>query len=520
MEGVKGCPMTESRSILLIHPPVAKPCEPPAGVARLAGTLRAAGVDCRIHDASLAGILGLLERDGDAEDTWSRRALKHRAAHLAAMRRPDLYRSPDRYKRAVMDLNRILHLAGASSGYQLSFSNCAAERLSPLRSRDLVQAAEDFAANPFFPIFSKELAALFDEKAPDLVGLSINFMSQALCAFAMIGWIRSRLPRVKIVCGGGLVTSWMNIPGFQNPFQGLVDELVAGPGEEVLLAMCGGGTPGAQSDAGYDFASFAWDDYLAPGRVLPYSTSRGCYWRKCAFCPEKAEKETYRPMAPAAVEADLKVLRASSSPRLIHFLDNALSPRLMAHLIANPPGTPWYGFVRITPQLADPEFAAGLKAAGCVMLKLGVESGDQAVLDALAKGVDLATVSAALTTLKRAGIATYVYLLFGTPAETADRARRTLAFTLEHADAIDFLNLAIFNLPATSEEAAALRTEPFYEGDLSLYREFVHPEGWHRDAVRRFLSREFKKPAPIRAILNNDPPYFTSNHAAFFRMGI
>jgi hypothetical protein len=134
--------------------------------------------------------------------------------------------------------------------------------------------------------------------------------------------------------------------------------------------------------------------------------------------------------------------------------------------------------------------------------------------------VDLATVSAALTTLKRAGIATYVYLLFGTPAETADRARRTLAFTLEHADAIDFLNLAIFNLPAASEEAAALRTEPFYEGDLSLYREFVHPEGWHRDAVRRFLSKEFKKPAPIRAILNNDPPYFTSNHAAFFRMGI
>jgi radical SAM superfamily enzyme YgiQ (UPF0313 family) len=188
----------------------------------------------------------------------------------------------------------------------------------------------------------------------------------------------------------------------------------------------------------------------------------------------------------------------------------------MAHLIDNPPGVPWYGFVRITPHLADPAFAAGLKASGCVMLKLGVESGDQTVLDALSKGVDLATVSAVLKNLKQAGIATYVYLLFGTPAETVDRARKTLAFTRDHAAAIDFLNLAIFNLPAYSDEAAALQTVSFYEGDLSLYREFAHPAGWDRDQVRRFLSKEFKKPAPIRKILSNDPPFFTSNHAAFF----
>jgi hypothetical protein len=508
--------MTSTPSILLIHPPVAKPCEPPAGLARLAGTLRAAGVRCRVVDASLDGLLGLLQMPFEAADTWSRRAAKHRAAHLAALRSPDLYRQRDRYKRAVMDINRVLAMAGRPSA-AVSLANFESPRLSPLRSRDLVRAAETFEDNPFFPVLAAKLRAVVEEEEPAIVGLSVNFMSQALCAFALIGWIRSRLPQAKIVCGGGLVTSWMHIPGFRNPFQGLVDDLVAGPGEDVLSAM-GGGTPGPLSDTGYDFSSFAWDDYLAPGRVLPYSTSRGCYWRKCAFCPEKAEKDAYRPMAPAAVVHDLKILAPPPAPPLIHFLDNALSPRLMAHLIDHPPGAPWYGFVRITPHLADPEFARGLRDSGCVMLKLGVESGDQAVLDALAKGVDLATVSAALRTLKKVGIATYVYLLFGTPAETVASARRTLAFTLDHAEAIDFLNLAIFNLPAYSDEAAALETRPFSEGDLSLYREFVHPRGWQRDAVRRFLAKEFKKPAPIRAILNNDPPFFTSNHAAFFRM--
>ncbi len=353
-----------------------------------------------------------------------------------------------------------------------------------------------------------------------MLGVSINFMSQALCGFALIGFVRNQLPKTRIVIGGGLVSSWMGIPGFANPFQGLVDDLVCGPGEDVLVKMCGGDTAVGESRSGFDYGGLPWDRYLAPGRILPCSTSRGCYWKKCAFCPEKAENGRYRPVLPQDVSADLETMGTDSTPRLIHFLDNALSPRMMKHLIANPPGVAWYAFVRITPHLADPDFAAVLKASGCIMLKLGVESGDQDVLDALSKGVDLATVSAALQTLRAAGIATYVYLLFGTPAETLERARRTLDFTLAHAEAIGFLNLAVFNLPAYGKEAQALETLPFYDGDLSLYREFAHPKGWNRDAVRRFLSREFKKPAPIRRIVSNDPPYFTSNHAPFMGTGL
>ena len=231
-----------------------------------------------------------------ADDTWTRRAVKHRDANLAALRSPDLYGTRDRYKRAVMDLNRVLHMAGQASGITMSLSNYVSPALSPVRSRDLVQAAETFETNPFFPNFSAKLEALFAEKVPDLVGLSINFMSQALCAFAMIGFIKKRFPQTGIICGGGLVTSWMHIPGFKNPFQGPGGQLVSGPGEQILLEMCGGEGTEAASGMAYDFTSLPWDRYLAPGRVLPYSTSQGCYWRKCAFCPEKAENSAYRPM--------------------------------------------------------------------------------------------------------------------------------------------------------------------------------------------------------------------------------
>jgi hypothetical protein len=91
---------------------------------------------------------------------------------------------------------------------------------------------------------------------------------------------------------------------------------------------------------------------------------------------------------------------------------------------------------------------------------------------------------------------------------------------LTHAASIDFLNLAIFNLPAYSREAGGLDTVDFYEGDLSLYREFIHPKGWSRDRVRRFLSKTFKKPAAIRTILNNDPPFFHLQSCAVLQLVI
>jgi radical SAM superfamily enzyme YgiQ (UPF0313 family) len=154
-----------------------------------------------------------------------------------------------------------------------------------------------------------------------------------------------------------------------------------------------------------------------------------------------------------------------------------------------------------------------------VLIKLGLESGDQGVLDRLGKGIDLGTAARVLENLKQAGIAVYLYLLFGTPAETEREARRTLEFVKRHREAIGFLNLALFNMPVCGDEAIEHATAPFYEGDLSLYTDFRHPEGWDRKRVRSFLEREFKREPAVTAILRNDPPLFTSNHAAFFAIG-
>jgi radical SAM superfamily enzyme YgiQ (UPF0313 family) len=203
-------------------------------------------------------------------------------------------------------------------------------------------------------------------------------------------------------------------------------------------------------------------------------------------------------------------------PVLIHLVDNAISPALMEAIAKQPPGVPWYGFARITPHLKDPGFCMALKQSGCVMLKLGLEAGNQTILNTLHKGIDLETASLALQNLKKAGIATYVYLLFGTPAETRNEAQDTLTFMAHHAEQIQFVNAAIFNLPINSPETTGLKTASFYEGDLSLYAAFQHPKGWNRRFVRQFLDTEFRRNPAISAILRNHPPLFTSNHAPFF----
>jgi len=306
----------------------------------------------------------------------------------------------------------------------------------------------------------------------------------------------------------------VKITGNDNIFRGLVDEMVAGAGERKLLDSLG--CPEGRIDTPPDYRDFPVNDYLSPAPILPYSTAQGCYWHQCSFCPEKAENNPYLPQSASQVLTQLQALSDEMHPGLIHLVDNAVSPAMLKSLAQRDAGIPWYGFTRITHHLTDEDFCRKLKRNGCAMLKLGIESGDQAVLDALNKGIELPTVSRALKAIHQAGIATYIYLLFGTPSENEEGAMKTLSLAVDHHDCIDFLNLAIFNLPVLSPEAQNLATTNFYEGDLSLYKDFEHPLGWQRSCVRKFLEKTFKKHPAIKEIIRRTPDYFTSNHAPFF----
>lgn len=500
--------------VVLLFPPVAKPGEPPAGVAQLKQAIEHHGYSCCVIDANIEGQLFLLQSEIDADNAPLRSAHRNRLRNIERLRTPATFRHFDRYKASVLELNRLLTATARPFQASISFTDFKHETLAPVRSHDLLAAAERPQDNPFFTYFENQLRPRLETLQPRLFGVSLIYLSQALTAFALIGWLRRTFPGVRLVIGGGLISSWKSQPGWNEHFSGLIDACIAGPGEQALLRELGHPSPENRIfRPNYNDASF--DAYLSPERIVPYSASSGCYWRKCEFCPETAEENVFLPTPHDQVLTDLDAL-AQHQPSLIHFLDNALSPALLKRLAKTPLPAPWYGYARFTRELEDADFVVQLRRNGCLMLQLGLESGDQSVLDGMGKGITLPQVSAVLHNLKNAGIAAYIYLLFGTPWETEEKARRTIEFIGEHTECIQWINAAIFNLPVFSAEAQRQSTRQFYAGDLTLYHNFEHPYGWNRQVVRQFLQNEFRAHPAIRRILLANPPSFTSNHAPFF----
>ena len=503
--------------MLLIFPPVAKPCEPPAGIALLSAALKEHYFPCKCVDANADGLLWLINSVGKdkACDSWTRRALKNRERLLTDLQNPDIYTNSDRYHQRVYDLNHLVSVAVDQTRYKISLSDYSDNQLSSVDSNALLDSAACYKENPFYPYFEDKLRQVVASWDHPFIGISLCYLNQALVGFALAGWIRDNFPEKKLVAGGGLISSWMRRPDFNNPFSTLFDHMIKGEGEIPLLALLG--RPGVEKKHFVPDYGFAENhNYIAPAKILPFRASIGCYWSKCNFCPEKAETRPYSTQRADRVLSDLNTMAQNYEPKVVHLIDNAVTPAFLRALSRQRCVFKWYGFVRFEKDFADPEFCRDLKLSGCEMLKLGLESGDQHVLDDMSKGTDLELAAKTLENLKQAGILTFVYLLFGTHYEDEAAAHRTLDYVNTHKDNIDYLNLAVFNLPKFSDDAKGLVTHEFYHGDLSLYLNFDHPKSWTRRRVKGFIDKEFKKVLGVGSRFRKNPAFFSSNHAVFF----
>jgi len=327
--------------MLLLYPPIAKPCEPPTGIAGLAGVLRQHGVACQVADLGLEALFDLLWHcsEPDARDRWAHRAWKNREANLQAMRSGSTYANSSRYRKAVLELNRVLASAG-DERMRVSLADYQDGRFSPTASSDLLRVAGEPEASVYYPFFRSRLTELLEQHAPRHVGISINYLSQALSGFALIGLLRQLAPEITVLAGGGLITSWMRSSRWSEPFYGLIDRCVAGPGEGPLLELlgCDAGCGAVQADP--DFSDLPVNDYLSPGFVLPYGCSSGCFWNRCSFCPERAEGSRFQGKSPIQVREEVSRLVRRYQPRMLHFLDNAIPPAVLASFSPDHPGLP------------------------------------------------------------------------------------------------------------------------------------------------------------------------------------
>lgn len=527
--------------IVLVQPPALKPAEPPLGLAVLLAHLTAQGVSALAMDANLEAYLWLLDGDRLATrtrgqiDTSLQRALKHRDESLALVRSEAAGQNFARYATAVRYLNRLLAVWDASAGGErLTLGDYQFPDLSPFAPEDLERVASGAIQTLFAQYFHSDLAPRIVAAKPRIIAISINYIHQAIPAFELAGLLRRILPDVVLVAGGGLITSW------QEPLRQLAlrlppfDHIVFGPGETTLTALAQGDAPSSYalknaSSIAFvpDFSFARFGEYLSPQPILPLTASRGCYWRKCLFCPEAASPvHPYRTFPPAALPALMRSVAEQYGIRHIQLTDNAVPVKMLKELAESGgelAGLSWFGFVRFEAVLEDEGFVRRLAKGGCRMLQVGLESGSQQVLDRLGKGVRLESAARILKNLAAAGIASYVYILLGTPGETEADAEMTLTFLEAHASEIGFLNISIMNLPRASglldnpEQYGIAASEPVSAAKpLGLYQTFQPENDWDRAAARRFLERRLLGSPLIRAIVKRNPPLFTSNHAIFF----
>lgn len=174
----------------------------------------------------------------------------------------------------------------------------------------------------------------------------------------------------------------------------------------------------------------AWTDahgYFSVNMV----SSRGCPYH-CNWCAKPISGNRFQLRPPAAVAAEIKFLKENIGAQHIWFGDDifALDHEWVRDFAAEVTRTgallPFK--IQSRANLMTAETVENLRLAGCSEVWMGVESGSQAVLDAMDKGLDLSSVIAARARLKSAGIRACYFLQFGYPGETWRELRQTISF--------------------------------------------------------------------------------------------
>jgi anaerobic magnesium-protoporphyrin IX monomethyl ester cyclase len=170
--------------------------------------------------------------------------------------------------------------------------------------------------------------------------------------------------------------------------------------------------------------------------VLPILASRACPY-PCDFCPQALfmTRQKHRVRSPANVLAEIQHIIATFGVREVEFYDPTFATRrkdteaLCEALVEA--GTPVTWSCNSRCDLLTDELIGTMVRGGCRRVLLGIENGDQAIIDAAHKNMTLEDIRRAFKTLHRHGVETIAGFMVGLPGETRDTVEGTIRFALE-----------------------------------------------------------------------------------------
>ena len=177
----------------------------------------------------------------------------------------------------------------------------------------------------------------------------------------------------------------------------------------------------------------AWVDahgYFSANMV----SSRGCPY-KCNWCAKPISGNKFHLRSAAAVAEEMKLLKLSEGVQHIWFGDDVFAldrhwvQQFAQEITRRDAAIPFK--IQSRADLMSEATVQNLKAAGCAEVWMGVESGSQAVLNAMDKNLTLSSVRTARRLLKEAGIRACFFLQFGYPGETWAELQATIGLVRE-----------------------------------------------------------------------------------------
>lgn len=179
--------------------------------------------------------------------------------------------------------------------------------------------------------------------------------------------------------------------------------------------------------------------YFDPILLNPFTfvlSGRGCRFR-CTFCnwPQVLWGHRYRVRSPKNVVDELECIQQNYDFQSFIFNDDTFTadkPHAMAicdEIIRRKVNLPWACYSR--PDLDDAEMLKKLKMAGCFLLKVGLESSSQEILNRMRKGVKVERVRKGIMLMKQFGFHVHATIVFGMPGETEKTIEKTIEFAKE-----------------------------------------------------------------------------------------
>ena len=229
-------------------------------------------------------------------------------------------------------------------------------------------------------------------------------------------------------------------------------------------------------------------------------TSRGCPYR-CTFClwPQIMYGHKQRFRSIDNVMAEIRHLKSRYGVREINIDDGTFTTNkarvidFCQRLRREKINLLWTCNGRV--DNLDDEMLAEMKHSGCKMIRLGVESGSQQVLDQIRKGLTLEQISAGVKRVKKHGIQALGGFMFGFPYDSRQTIEETLAFAKKLSpDQVQFSINMCYPGTALYEYARAndlLLTKSFKEFDMT-HGPVVKTQDMSREELANILARAYR----------------------------